>query len=109
MLLSLGGVCVEDGLSFTLQARHNSFGERARVVWLHGGDELRSVCYLRSVGMWTWRSAANENRRLLFQHGIKKRGAWTTIVSYDSQPDTAASSEALDNEASTPISSCGRL
>jgi len=55
MLLSLRGVCVEDRSSFTLQARHELFGERVRVVWLHIGDELRSVCYLRSVEVWIWK------------------------------------------------------
>lgn len=72
MLLSLGGVCVEDRLSFTLQTRHELFGERVRVVWLHDGDELRSVCYLRSVETWTQGSAANENGRRLFQCAIKR-------------------------------------
>lgn len=99
MLLSLGGVCVEDGLSLTLQARHKVFGEGVRVAWLHHGDELRSVRYLRSVEMWTWRSAAKENGRRLFQYRTKRRGVSTAIVSYDSQPDTVASSKALDNEA----------
>lgn len=28
ILLSLGGVCVEDGLSLTVQTRHELFGER---------------------------------------------------------------------------------